>query len=122
MLIEGLEIPKWAGQFLDLSEDDRKAIVESRLKQLKQTNPEAYSACQSGEFTFVGVVPGICYLRCDGDEIEKPFWHKHSSPMLLYYYKTGRCFMIFGPELRLNTSLVNEIDKNERIEMTGISG
>lgn len=122
MIIDGLEIPKWAGQFLDLSESDRKEIVELRLKQLQKSNPEAYKATQSSDFTFVGVVPGICYMRTDGEEIEKPFWHKHSAPMLLYYYKTGRCFMIFGPELRLNTSLVNEIDNNEHIEMTGISG
>lgn len=62
-------------------------------------------------FELVGFVPKIEYIKVEGreDELGVIWEHPHMNPQLLYKHKELPIFVIAGPGLRLNDSVLNEV-------------
>lgn len=99
----------------------------SRISQRK--NPEKgvvylSDALESGkDYELVGFIPKIEYIKVEGpkDELGVIWEHPHMSPNLLYKHKHLPVFIVAGPGLRFNDSVLNETGIDTR-GVRGITG
>lgn len=79
-------------------------------KSLDKTVPFLSDMLES-EFDIVGFVPKMEYIKVDGpkSELEVIWEHPHMNPTLLFKHKTLPVFVVTGPGLRWNDSLLNEV-------------
>lgn len=124
---------RWVSTMLKTSVARRKQWVEEILNGFreyrKSKNPEKgvvylSDALESGkDYEIVGFVPKIEYIKVEGpeDELGVIWEHPHMSPNLLYKHRRLPVFIIAGPGLRFNDSVLNEVGIDSR-GVRGITG
>lgn len=114
-------------------ESRRKVWVEEILegfRSYRQKNPKGDTALylsdmlqNDKEWTLVGFVPKIEYIKVEGraNELDCIWEHPHMNPQLLYKHVKLPVFIIAGPGLRFNDSVLKEVGLH-REGVRGITG
>lgn len=94
---------QWVKEIIDGFKESRTGKKDPTKKYLSEVLEK--------EYELVGVVPGIEYIKMSGpkDELECIWEHPHMNPQLLYKHKELPVFIITGPGLRFNDSMLNEV-------------
>jgi hypothetical protein len=83
---------------------------------------------QSKNFDIVGFSANVHYVKHDvgkGDQLsdlKSVFVHAWGSPKLLFQHKKLPILIIVGGDLRVHESVLDEIDKNDKRSIRGITG
>lgn len=122
----------WVKTMLATPAKERKEWVDEiirgfhdyRGKSKMENKTQKYlSDVLESDYELVGLVPGIEYIKVDGpqDELECVWQHPHMNPQLLLKHKTLPVFIIAGPSLRFNDSVLVETGaRSEKVR--GITG
>jgi len=108
---------EWVKEIIDGFKEYRKGRRNPKQKYLSEVLSD------KSQWEEVGFVPGVEYIKIDGaeDELNCIWEHPHMNPQLLLKHKTLPVFVIAGPGLRFNDSVLNE--KGIRSEgVRGITG
>lgn len=94
---------EWVQEILDAIKGERKDKKDSTQKYLSEVLEKDYY--------LIGVVPGIEYIKMEGpkEDLECVWEHPHMNPQLLYKHKSLPVFIITGPGLRHDDSVLNEV-------------
>ena len=95
----------------DYSKDDK---TKKYLSDILEEEKEVY---------LIGFVPKIEYIKVEGrdDELGVIWEHPHMNPALIYKHRTLPYFIIAGPGLRHDDSVLNEIGMRSQ-KVRGITG
>jgi len=121
------EFNNWVYTLIDLPENKRKKWVKDVLngvKNFKVKNPDHNTndmirALNSSNFDLIGFSANVNYIKDKkkkGDrkeDLEHVFVHAWGSPKLLYAHKDLPLLMIIGGDLRVDGTILDEIDKNK---------
>lgn len=110
---------RWVNTFLATPSEERKSWVEELIQGFRDQRKGKASPTMKylsdvlsdgKEYDLVGVIPGIEYMKVEGpaDELNCIWEHPHMNPQLLYKHKKLPVFIIAGPGLRWNESILNE--------------
>lgn len=108
-------VAPWYAQLLKLDARKRKAVVDTALKRIKESKPEAFEFIRKFDCELVGITPGVEYtLVSDAQgELEVTFVHPYSMPTLLYWCKQGGFGFFVNANLEYNDTVLNRIAGNK---------
>lgn len=99
--------------------------LESKLRKQDPKMLELFKFLNSKKMEFIGFSPIVPYIKEKGtaDDLFAYWHHNNGVPALLYKHSELPILIIAGPSIRLNDSLLNEIDANSNLEvlLKGIS-
>jgi len=97
---------QWVSEILEGFKEYRKKNPKGKTEQYLSDTLEAEK-----EYELVGFVPKIEYIKVEGrqNELDCIWEHAHMSPQLLYKHKKLPLFIITGPGLRFNDSVLKEV-------------
>jgi hypothetical protein len=111
----------------DIMNGLRKGIGKTK-KNPKEAQNLADLLSDKSKFELIGFSANLHYIKDnlrkgDTDEdLECVFVHPWGSPKLLFKHKDLPVLFIVGDDLRLDESVINEVDKNEKVDVRGFTG
>lgn len=123
---------RWVHTMLKASVERRKQWVDEILNGIRDYRKKGAKADKTirylsdvleKEYLLVGFVPKIEYIKVEGppDELGVIWEHAHMNPNLLYKHPKLPVFVIAGPGLRFNDSVLNEVGIDTR-PVRGVTG
>jgi hypothetical protein len=115
---------KWVSDIMN----GLKNSSSNKRKNPKDTENLAELLNDKSKFDLIGFAANLHYIKDalrkgDTDEdLECVFVHPWASPKLLFKHKTLPVIFIVGDDLRLDESVINEVDKNEKVDVRGFTG
>lgn len=108
-------------------------IMNNLKKGNKKNNPKetqnlADLLNDKNKFDLIGFSANLHYIKSllrKGDtqeDAECVFVHPWASPKLLFKHKTLPVIFIVGDDLLLDDSAINEVDKNDKVDVRGFTG
>ena len=95
------------------------------VKKSKKSEQLSKFLRSNSKLKFEGFIPNIVYLKEYGnsDQLESDWVHAFSSPTLLYSHKALPLFIIAGPDIMFNDSIIRAISENKYKEpVFGVTG
>lgn len=115
------EFPPWYVQFIKLSDDKKKAIVDRAMAQIKEAKPDLYSFIRKFKCQLVGVQPNLQYaLTSARDGNTEVTWvHAFSLPTLQFFCPEGKFGLFVNANLDFNDTVLNHIEGNRSQKVRG---
>jgi hypothetical protein len=115
------DFPPWYEQFMRLSDDKKKVIVERALEQIKEAKPEVYKFIKQFKCRLVGVQPNVQYALASSKEgnAEVTWVHAFSLPTLQFFCPEGKFGFFVNANLDHDDTVLNHIKGNKTQKVRG---